>query len=105
MVDRESVARSLPKEPGVYVWAVRPPGHSKEKWIPVYVGQAGGGCSRETLWSRAGGYINYEAGVFGPQGECQKFWRMLDLQSRGFDIELRWVGLPAYDYVMWLLGF
>ncbi len=77
---------SLPQLPGEYVWLVHPP--KGNRWIPVYDGKAGGN-SNGTIRSRLGSYIK-DNGTFGPgMDEAKKYWRMLDLQSRGFSVQVR----------------
>lgn len=76
--------QEFPEEAGNYLWCVQPPdGKHSRSWIPVYLGTS------KDLRQRIGrGYINTDK-TFGPKSELRKHLIMLELQARGFAIQIR----------------
>ncbi len=51
--------------------------------MPVYLGKA------EKLADRIGSAYIQSNGTFGPAKEQKKYWRLLEMQSRGFSMQIR----------------
>lgn len=78
------------QDAGTYVICIRPPdlrAEGADFWIPVYVGKAAaaGGLYRRFIDD----YRNVAGSHFGPKKEVEKYWRILDAQARGFDVQAR----------------
>ena len=70
----------LSRLPGLYIWLVRVP--RGRTWIPVYLGEA------IDLAIRLRAYVHKD-GTWRPSGERVKAGLMLDLQQRGFSVQVR----------------
>jgi hypothetical protein len=80
------ILKKLSGVPGNYLWIATAPVTSLDKHprsFAVYLGKA------DDLKERLSSYINMD-GTFGPKDELTKRAMMLNLQRRGFSIEIRW---------------
>jgi hypothetical protein len=69
------------------MWCARAPDAPEDDFFPVYVG------SSKKLRSRLGDYVHND-GTFGPKNEVHKYNALKDLDSRGFDLQIRH-GVPS----------
>lgn len=87
----------FPEKVGNYIICVRPPsGPGATAWIPVYIGEAGGVSAGGTLRSRMANYLSNKHRTFGPYKEQSKYAALLELQARGFSIQVRCVTHRAW---------
>lgn len=76
----------VPKTPGIYVWCARAPDAGHNQWFAVYMGKA------NKLRDRLQAYFNSD-GTFGPQKEAHKMGVLKEMYEKGFDFQIRWVGV------------